>query len=368
MCEGCDSTGADLGGYRYTAFGNAFAADATTPAATIDRPLRWKGRPFVNVAGGLYDMRARWWSPQMGAFLAIDRYAYQDPRSTLWGWPGQNPIRWADPTGHDAAGTAIGASIGGGIGGSIGGGLGAAGGFVVGIPTEPGEVATIPAGAIGGFGAGAGFGALVGGAIGDLIGDWINLQASGEQGQLARWARLTGATKEQVGNAIEAIKEALGLGPKQNVDDVQPNGDVIKDGEVIAIDVKTNATLRILADDLDPDSVSSEMGMESDRSHKKGDVAGVRAPVVKKGGYWSIRSSKHLAPSADTNDHIQWLVAAVAPRLGVLDAYKGRGWTVDVWIGIHTSVGHGGPTLRPDVLARLASLGLDVNLDLYPDA
>src|SRR6185312_8475888 len=30
-----DSSGADLGGYRYTAFGGAFAADATTPAPSV---------------------------------------------------------------------------------------------------------------------------------------------------------------------------------------------------------------------------------------------------------------------------------------------------------------------------------------------
>jgi len=78
------SGGMDLGGYRYTAFGNAFAADATTPAPSIDQPLRWKGRPFVNVAGGLYDIRARWWSPQLGAFLTVDGYQYQDSNSTLW--------------------------------------------------------------------------------------------------------------------------------------------------------------------------------------------------------------------------------------------------------------------------------------------
>ena len=78
------SGGMDLGGYRYTAFGNAFAADATTPAPSIDQPLRWKGRPFVNVAGGLYDIRARWWSPQLEAFLTVDGYQYQDSNSTLW--------------------------------------------------------------------------------------------------------------------------------------------------------------------------------------------------------------------------------------------------------------------------------------------
>jgi hypothetical protein len=123
------------------------------------------------------------------------------------------------------------------------------------------------------------------------------------------------------------------------------------------IEVRTNATLRILAGELEPDRVSEEMGISPDKSHKKGDTL----------GYWSITSSQHIAPSADTNDHLQWLVNVVAPRLDALASYKARGWLVDVWIGIHTSAGHGGPTLRSNVLARLAALGLDVNLDLYPD-
>jgi hypothetical protein len=36
----------------------------------------------------------------MGGFLTIDQYAYHDPSSTLWGWPGQNAIRWSDPSGR----------------------------------------------------------------------------------------------------------------------------------------------------------------------------------------------------------------------------------------------------------------------------
>jgi len=36
----------------------------------------------------------------MGAFLTIDGYQYFNSRSTLWGWPGQNPIRWSDPSGN----------------------------------------------------------------------------------------------------------------------------------------------------------------------------------------------------------------------------------------------------------------------------
>jgi hypothetical protein len=36
----------------------------------------------------------------LGVFLSIDEFAYHDARSTLWGWPGQNPYRWRDPTGR----------------------------------------------------------------------------------------------------------------------------------------------------------------------------------------------------------------------------------------------------------------------------
>ena len=123
------------------------------------------------------------------------------------------------------------------------------------------------------------------------------------------------------------------------------------------IELDTNVSLRILGDDVEPD-----------RSHRKGDVHGTQRPVVRKQGYWSVTSSKHLDPSADTNDHIEWLVARVAPKLEQIAIYKRRGWIVDVWIAIHTSAGHGGPPLRPVVLAKLGALGLDVNLDLYPDA
>jgi Domain of unknown function (DUF4279) len=134
------------------------------------------------------------------------------------------------------------------------------------------------------------------------------------------------------------------------------------------IDIDTNVSLRILGDDLDPEIITREMGMSPDQSHKKGDLHGVRTPVVRKHGYWTITSSKHMAASAETNEHLEWLVASVAPKLNLLSAYKSRGWIVDVWIALHTSIGHGGPNLRAEVLARLASLGLDVNLDLYPDA
>jgi RHS repeat-associated protein len=89
------SGGSDLGGYRYSAFGQTLE-DTTT----ITQPLRWKGRWSSPVAGGTYDVRARQWSPELGIFLSVDEFEMHDAKTTLWGWPNQSPVRYADTTGH----------------------------------------------------------------------------------------------------------------------------------------------------------------------------------------------------------------------------------------------------------------------------
>jgi len=92
------SGGASLGDYRYSAFGQTLE-DTTS----ITQPLRWKARWFSPVAGGTYDVRARQWSPELGVFLSVDEYEFQDPSTTLWGWPGQNPQAFKDPLGRGGA-------------------------------------------------------------------------------------------------------------------------------------------------------------------------------------------------------------------------------------------------------------------------
>ena len=134
------------------------------------------------------------------------------------------------------------------------------------------------------------------------------------------------------------------------------------------MEIRTNVSLRILGAGADPDAISAEMHVQPDESHREGDAIQSRSPATRKHGFWGITSSKHMKPSVDMNEHIMWLVDAVGPKLPLLQAYKNRGWIVDVWIGIHSSAGHGGPVLQPGTLVALGSLQLDVNLDLYPDA
>jgi RHS repeat-associated protein len=120
--------GGDLGGYRYAAFGKQLTADATTPAPTVDQPMRWKGRWWSEFGGaaGTYDMRARIWAPELGVFLSIDEFAYHDASSTLWGWPGMNPAKYSDPSGRFAIALPfLGAAAGGGTSAGVGAVVGA---------------------------------------------------------------------------------------------------------------------------------------------------------------------------------------------------------------------------------------------------
>ncbi len=56
--------------------------------------------------------RNRVWSPDLAAFLSPDEFIYHRGTGTLWSWPGQNPIRWRDPSGRDqGSGDAIGESM-----------------------------------------------------------------------------------------------------------------------------------------------------------------------------------------------------------------------------------------------------------------
>ncbi|MBK7582065.1 MAG: hypothetical protein IPI67_17895 [Myxococcales bacterium] len=81
--------------------GKLLPPDDGTPYPGINQPLRWQGRWFFNGQGiDLYDFRNRVWSPELGAFLSPDDFIYHRGTGTLWSWPGQNPIRHRDPSGH----------------------------------------------------------------------------------------------------------------------------------------------------------------------------------------------------------------------------------------------------------------------------
>jgi RHS repeat-associated protein len=243
--------------YRYTAFGEAYTNDTTdypAPTGVNALPVRWKGRWLAYSANmgtanqvELYDMRARWWSPQLGVFVSVDQFAYHDPNSTLWGWGGQSPLRWNDPSGNCPA--CVAAAVGyevGFIGGALyyaataptnlswgqfasnalgfagetgaAAAIGAAGGAVAGTALAGGSV-----GSALGLGAAAGTGAAqscsasaggIGAPTAGVIGQGIGMALRGGAGKMAGIAQgVTNAALSQANasEATQAAVEALGL-------------------------------------------------------------------------------------------------------------------------------------------------------------
>jgi hypothetical protein len=96
--------------HRYTAFGETynercelFAPDGGECAAGAveGEVVGFSANEGASDELDLYDSRAGWWCPQLGSFFSVDEFAFANINNTLWGWSNQNPIAYADLTGHD---------------------------------------------------------------------------------------------------------------------------------------------------------------------------------------------------------------------------------------------------------------------------
>jgi RHS repeat-associated protein len=169
----------DIGGYRYTAFGRTVTAPDTAAPTVFtclyQQPLRWQGRWYTEMAGGLYDFRSRVWSPELGAFLMPDEFGFLTSTGTLWSWPGQNPYRWRDPDGEFGRGAFV--TLGAILGADIGLTAGIGTGILETVGTGGPGIIAAPGTAIARLTLGATAGGIAGGSIYDAsqaLGDWLD--------------------------------------------------------------------------------------------------------------------------------------------------------------------------------------------------
>jgi len=124
----------------------------------------------------------------------------------------------------------------------------------------------------------------------------------------------------------------------------------------------TYATLRIFRDDLDPDAVSSVLGIAPSDRHRKGDTR--RSGYIEKSGAWFLSSKGHLQ-SKDVQRHIMWILDQLADRVGILHQLQDEGCSMDIFCYWVSASGQGGPTLSPELMRRLAEAELEVGFDIY---
>jgi hypothetical protein len=128
---------------------------------------------------------------------------------------------------------------------------------------------------------------------------------------------------------------------------------------------KTFATLRIYHDTVEPPEVTAVLGIKPTDFVRRGDTHGPsnRAATYKING-WFL-SSENTVSSQDSLRHIEWLLPLVEPRRSQLGALREQGHRMEISCYWLSASGHGGPTLTPDVMRRVAELGLGLSFDVY---
>jgi Domain of unknown function (DUF4279) len=129
---------------------------------------------------------------------------------------------------------------------------------------------------------------------------------------------------------------------------------------------QTYVTLCLYHDDLGPEVVSQDLGLQPTLAHKRGEIrnAANEQQYAYKTGGWFLESTG-VVHSRDVRRHIDWLLDLIEPKLGTLKRLRAAGYATVVscfWVSAHW---HGGPMLCPAQLARLAALGLEVWFDIY---
>lgn len=128
----------------------------------------------------------------------------------------------------------------------------------------------------------------------------------------------------------------------------------------------TNATFCVYSDTLDPAQITSRLGLAPTHSFRRDDpITTARRrygnhPI----GGWLLSTREHIV-AEDLTAHLDWLLANLEPAAQRIKALQTDGYDVAIIIALSADPLGGGPTMSADTLARLARLGLPLDLDLY---
>jgi hypothetical protein len=128
----------------------------------------------------------------------------------------------------------------------------------------------------------------------------------------------------------------------------------------------THVWLRVMHDTRDPSEVSRVLGLEPTSSHVVGSRVSERSERVRRSSGWFLESSGNVE-SRDARHHLDWLLNRVAGKERAFAELRCLDYQVDVCCRWDSKFGHGGPTLYPEQMAVLGSLGVELWFDIYLD-
>ncbi len=129
---------------------------------------------------------------------------------------------------------------------------------------------------------------------------------------------------------------------------------------------KTHAQLRIYHDELDPERITSLLGIEPSQIQVRG-----RARTTSIGkdftppiGGWFL-STKGINTSRDVRRHVAWILDRLAGKDDILRSLQADGCRMDIFCYWLSADGHGDPIPSPAIMRRLGELELEIRFDIY---
>lgn len=122
---------------------------------------------------------------------------------------------------------------------------------------------------------------------------------------------------------------------------------------------------------VDPAEITTRLGVEPDSTHRRGELRPARSRRdlrrLWRNSGWFLGSETVIA-SRDERRHIDWLLDRLADKALVLSELRAAGCETVISCYWESAIGHGGPALWPEQMARLAEAGLEIWFDVYfPD-
>jgi hypothetical protein len=131
-----------------------------------------------------------------------------------------------------------------------------------------------------------------------------------------------------------------------------------------------DAAFRIIGDDLDPDYISSLLGITPDHSHRKGENNTRKTDSGKiilgpryKTGLWNINSS--LDETSSLEEHLISILDRIENVGDKVAQLSVEGYRVDIFCGYFFYHGaNGGFDLSPEILGRMSKLRINLAISV----
>jgi len=125
-------------------------------------------------------------------------------------------------------------------------------------------------------------------------------------------------------------------------------------------------SLRFFGDDVDLAAVTSALGLKPDVTGRIGEhIAGNPRYAIYETNVWVYRYTE--MDDLTFSNQLSEFITRLEDRAEALRHFVARpGVTAELFLGFSSGDGQGGFTLPASLLSRIAALGLDVTLDLYP--